>query len=283
VANLELDRIVCFTCDVEIDREEDLRHFARIIKLFDHYNVRGTFFVIVSAENYPLLEDFDLSSRLENHEIGLHIHWGESCRPNNSYTRGLDALSTIVIEREMRECLEYCRKLKFRPTSFRGGGLCQTTEALKLVAKSGFRVDSSVAAKLNEKNGWFQKHTRVPYRSWYFPGKENYDVPASDADDRMGILEIPVTRLIPSLRKWSPYTLDASATLVFKIIVNEWLFRSRWEHPLVIVPLFHSWKESLQGLGHYDRFLRRLRRSMFYLMNKGFVPLKTSEVRDIVE
>jgi peptidoglycan/xylan/chitin deacetylase (PgdA/CDA1 family) len=283
MGNSKPDRVVCFTCDVEIGREEGLQQLAPILNLLDYYNVPATFFVIVSAGNYRLLENFELSSRLENHEIGLHIHWGESSRSNSSYTRGLDALSTIFLEKEMRECLEYCRKLNFRPTSFRGVGLCQTTEALKLIAKSGFHVDSSVAARLNEINGWFQKHTRVPYRSWYFPSKDNYDVPASDADDTMGVLEIPVTRLIPSLRAWWPYTLNPNAPLILKIITNEWLLRPRREHPLVIVPLFHNWEiESRQHSKNYDRFLRRLSKSILYLISKGFVPLKIKEVYDLV-
>ena len=275
------DRVVCFTCDVEIDREEDLRQFEQILKLFDHYDIKGTFFIIVSARNYPFLEDFNLPLRLERHEIGLHIHWGESCAPNNSRRRGLDSLLTSVLEKEMNQCLQYCRKLNFRPMSFRGGGLCQNTQALRLISRLGFRVDSSVAAKLNQKTAWFQKHLDVPYLSWYFPSKQSYDRPAHFSNEEMGILEIPVTRLIPSLRGWFPYTLEPT-THIFKIIVNEWLLlRSQWEHPLVIVPIFHSWGESLQRL-NFERFLTRLRNSIRYLLRKRFVPLKMNEVYDLV-
>jgi len=185
----------------------------------------------------------------------------------------------------MRYGLAYCRRLGFRPRSFRAGGLCQTTTALEVIARHGFHVDSSVASGLNEREGYFQEHQRVPSRSWYFPSKLGYDISASRKEDRMGVLEIPVTRLMPSLGQWFPYTL---APAVYQeglfwlpeFIVNEWLLKSFWERPLVITPILHSWGDNLEG--GFSSFLARLSKMIRLLVGKEFQPLTASGLFDLL-
>jgi hypothetical protein len=171
----------------------------------------------------------------------------------------------------------------FRPRSFRGGGLSQTTLALGLVHDYGFTVDSSVAANLNERERWFQNHVNVPYRSWYFPSKKGYDIPAQCIGDRIGILEIPVTRLIPSWRSWSPYTLEPS-TLLVEIITTQWLIRSRWENPLLVTPIFHSWGDGKVRVGRktFDRFLEQVSKMIKQMLKKSLRPHTLKEAYSII-
>jgi len=268
--------IVCMTCDVEIQRKEELGPFKKILQMLDSYSLRGTFFLIISQDNYDAFENLDLQSYSERHEFGLHIHWGDSMKTGSSERTGLRSVPIGVLSSEIKCGIERCQKLGFTPKSFRGGGLCQTTEALKLISGHGFRVDSSVAARLNEKERWFQRHLQVPYRSWYFPSKEGYHIPASNVEDRIGILEIPVTRLIPSLGSWFPYTLTPTTPLS-KIIINEWLFKSHWESPLLITPIFHSWSQS-DYRWHYNQFLSKLSKMMKYILDRRLEPLTFREV-----
>lgn len=272
------NRIVCLTCDVEIEQKKELKQLVQILQIFKSYRIKGTFFFLLSSENCNFFESSDLLSYLDQHEFGLHIHWGESNKPETSRAVGLKCLSVNVLNREMEEGLQCCRRLGFRPRSFRGGGLSQTNPALKLVKRYGFQVDSSVAPKLNEKEAWFQKHMHVPYRSWYFPSKKGYDIPASSKEDQIGILEIPVTRLIPSFRGWGPYTLTPTSPL-FKVIINQWLFRSRWENPLLITPIFHSWGERGKD---FNSFLKKLSGMIKYMLKKKFEPLTVREVYNLL-
>jgi hypothetical protein len=266
------------TCDVEVKQKEGLNQLRQILHLFDSYRLKGTFFFLFSCQDYNLLESSDLLSYFDRHEFGLHIHWGERNKSKTSLRDGLESLSVDTLKKEMEEGLECCKRLGFRPKSFRGGGLTQTTPALKLINRYGFLVDSSVASKLNEKGGWFQKHMRVPYRSWYFPSKKGYDIPASHIEDRIGILEIPVTRLIPSFRSWFPYTLQPETPL-FKVIVSQWLFRSRWEKPLLVTPIFHIRGESGRDS---TLLLTKLSRMIEYMLKKKLEPLTFTEVYDLL-
>ncbi len=278
IIRMKRQLITCLTCDVEIEHKDGLHNLEEILQLFRHHHVKGTFFLLLSLKNYPLFESSDLTSYFDQHEFGLHIHWGESNKPETSLACGLESLSVDILKREMEEGLECCKRLGFKPKSFRSGGLSQTTPALKLINRYRFHVDSSVAAKLNEKKEWLHKHMHVPYRSWYFPSKKGYDIPALRIEDRIGILEIPVTRLIPSFGSWSPYTLTPTTPLS-KVIINQWLFKSCWENPLLITPIFHSW--GAMG-GGFTSFLKKLSGMIEYLLKKKLEPLTFSEVYDLL-
>ena len=176
-------RVTCVTCDVEISDAEDVRHTEEIFHLFDAYGVKATFFLLLSPQTCELLESSSILSHVDNHEFGLHIHWGQTQGRDLSYPRGLRWVPVELLEKEMKYGLESCRRLGLRPRSFRAGGLCQTTTALKLISRYGFHVDSSVASGLNESEGYFQGHQRVPFRSWYFPSKLGYDIAALRNED----------------------------------------------------------------------------------------------------
>jgi peptidoglycan/xylan/chitin deacetylase (PgdA/CDA1 family) len=265
-----------------MDNQEDPARFVRILELLDHHHCGGTFFLKLFPRNAGL-ERLGIESYSNRHEFGLHIHWGESNTVASSRSRGLNSVPADLLEREIEVGLESCMRLGFRPKCFRAGGLSQTTRALKVIKEHGFRVDSSVAAGLNEKERWFQNHKNVPYRSWYYPSKKAYDIPASSAQDRMDILEVPVTRLIPSTRSWSPCTLTPTTPL-FKLITMEWLLTSRHESPLIITPIFHSWGDWRVRSGErtFDEFLETLERMILYFLRKGLKPLRLDEVHAII-
>ena len=174
------NRFLCLTCDVEIAVESDFQCLKQILQLLRELGVRGTFFVQFTKTNYSLLKNHDLISYFsKEHELGLHIHWGLD-GPLYSGNFGLNSLSYAEQRKQLVESLKFCSEVGFKPKSFRGGGLCQTSKTLKLINKYGFLIDSSVAPKLNQTSEWLQSHTRVPYRSWYYPSKRDYAVPASN-------------------------------------------------------------------------------------------------------
>ena len=261
-----MSRIVtCITCDVELKSRGNIEELEKIAALLNKYGINITFFIELTQNNVYLYLDSKILSVLDTHEIGLHIHWGN----NESYTKGLENISLENMQRELEDCLKLSKELGFRPISFRGGGLCCTNTSLKLIRDYGFKIDSSVAAKLNEKAGWFQGHTNVPYRSWYYPSKQSYDIPALDYEERLGILEVPVTRMIPSGREWLPWTLTPVSPF-FKFIVNEWIIKSRREPKTVITPIFHSWGEGKLRREKFPLFLNKLEEMIKFLISKDF-------------
>jgi hypothetical protein len=162
--------IICMTCDVEIRQKVELSQLEQILQVYKEFGMRGTFFFLLSSKNYGFFENSDVLSNFDEQEFGLHIHWGythcgEVDEQETRLRRGLGFLTTDILRKEIDISMNYCKKLGFKPESFRGGGLSQTTSAIKLISKCGFKVDSSVAAKLNQSKKWFQNHVNVPYKS----------------------------------------------------------------------------------------------------------------------
>jgi len=270
--------IVCITCDVEVKSKENIRQLETIVSLLNKYDVKSTFFIEITQKNVGLYAGSKILSSLNNegHELGLHIHWGNM----GSYTKGMENISLKYMQYELESSLKLAKEIGFKPTSFRGGGLCCTNTSLRLIMEYGFKVDSSVAAKLNEGKGWFQGHNNVPYRSWYYPSKQSYDMPAFSPDDRLGILEVPVTRMIPSGREWFPWTLTPTSPF-FRFIVNEWVIKSRWEPVTVITPIFHSWGEWKLREKKFPLFLDKLEKMIRFLKGKNFEFKTLRELREI--
>jgi hypothetical protein len=250
----------CEFSSTKVLAEKNIEELVDILDLLDRYDIKGTFFIELTNKNIELYIDYKIISYLKNHELGLHIHWGNM----ESYKKGLSKIPKKTMQYELENSLAFSKKLGFEPLSFRGGGLCNTNESLNLISDFGFKIDSSVAAKLNEADGWFQGHINVPYRSWYYPLKESYDIPASNHEEALGILEVPVTRMIPSRREWFPYTLTPQSPL-FKFIVYEWIIKSVWEPITVITPIFHSWGEGKLRGKRFPIFLNKLEQLLEFL------------------
>jgi peptidoglycan/xylan/chitin deacetylase (PgdA/CDA1 family) len=257
------NRVACITCDVEITSTKNVEEMESIVALLDRHNINCTFFIEIVHENIDLYPE--LLPIFKNHELGLHIHWGNM----KSYTTGLEDINLEMMQCELENSLKLSKKLGFTPISFRGGGLCCTNTSLRLIMDYGFKIDSSVAAKLNEKDGWFQGHVNVPYKPWYYPSKQSYDASALSYENRLGILEVPVTRMIPSGMEWSPWMLTPCSPF-FRFIVYEYILKSRWEAVNVITPIFHSWGEGkLRGI-KFPLFLDKLEKSIKFLISKDF-------------
>jgi hypothetical protein len=272
--------VICITCDVEVQSKKNIEEIKDILALTNRYNIEGTFFIQTTHDNIDLYLDSKIVSNFKNHELGLHIHWGNE----ESYIKGLENISMEVMQRELEACLEFSKELGFTPISFRGGGLCCTNTSLKLIKDYGFKIDSSVATKLNEREGWFQGHMNVPYRSWYYPSKQSYDIPASSLEDRIGILEVPVTRMVPSGRGWFPWTLTPESPF-FKFIVYEGIIKSRWEPATVITPIFHSWGEGRLRAekDRFSLFMGKLENSIKFMVSKNFEFMRMRDFYRLLE
>jgi hypothetical protein len=156
--------------------------------------------------------------------------------------------------------------------------LCCTNQSLNLLKEHKFEIDSSVAAKLNEKGGWYQGHKNVPYLPLYYPSKRSYDIPARLQEDEIGILEVPVTRMIPSGSDWFPYTLSLESP-IFKLILNEFLLRSKLEPVTVVTTIFHSWGEGKLKKERFPLFIDKLENIIKYMTRKNFEFITLKELR----
>lgn len=273
--------IACVTCDVEVKSTNNIEQLETIVALLDKYGINSTFFIEITQENVDIYSESKILSTLNNHELGLHIHWGVG-RDQESYTKGLENVRLEIMQREHEDAFKLSKELGFTPVSFRGGGLCCTNRSLRLIKDYRFKVDSSVAAKLSEKGGWLQGHTNVPYISWYYPSKQAYDLPTLDYEERLGILEVPVTRMIPSGREWSPWTLSIANPL-FKLIVYERLIKSRWEPITVITPIFHSWGWRIAREDKFSWFIEKLENSIRFLISKKLIFMPLIDLHKLLE
>ncbi len=220
-------RLCCLSCDVELEKDhQSIDGLEKIVELISKRAC--TFFVI--PENITRKTKKLLSK--PHFELGLHVHW------KGSYENGLQSLPEQCIESQLSKEMKKFRKHFPKPVSFRGGGLCQTSDCIKILAKHGFRIDSSMAAKLNEKSGWHQGHSKLGYDEWFYNNE---------------ILEIPVTRFMPSGREWYPYTMSPESPLLGMLI--KWKNLASVYRNVLITPIFHSWGEGrLKG----DVFIEKL-------------------------
>lgn len=255
--------ICCLTCDVEIKALKNIEELIDIVSLINKYEACCTFFIEISHKNMKLY--YDIGKIFENHEIGLHIHWGDM----ESYEKGLEMIPLETMQDELENGLELLNGMGYTPISFRGGGLCCNNVSLKLLKEYGFKIDSSVAAKLDEKNGWFQGHKDVSYKSWYYPSKQSYNIPALSPKDELGILEVPVTRMIPSFREWYPYTLTPASPF-YKLIVYEHIIKSQKDFITLVTPIFHSWGEGKLRRENFQLFLNKLENLIKFLIHQHF-------------
>lgn len=266
----------CLTCDVEIGSLQNIEELKKIILLLNQYEISCTFFMEITEKNVNLYSE--IPDIFENHEVGLHIHWGHM----ESLNKGLEKIPIETMKTELKESLGLLKKIGFQPISFRGGGLCCTNESLCLLKEYKFKIDSSVAVRLNEKKGWYQGHGNVPYLSWYYPSKNSYDVPATSPEKGIGILEVPVTRMIPSGNSWFPYTLSPESP-IFKFILKEWILKSKSEALATVTPIFHSWGEGRLRNEKFPQFMDKLEKMIKYMTNKNLEFITLKELSDLVE
>jgi hypothetical protein len=239
------------TVDVE---DADVTSLLNIKNICRKHDARITWFVDPEMANEPTHTDMLKDFVTKGDEVGLHIHW------HGSYVVGLDRVPIDNIKRQLNETMSILMP-HFQLKSFRGGGLCQTTEVLHLLEEAGFEFDSSVAYNLSEDTGWFQKHYRVPPVSAYHPSVDRYDSIGATDSERMKILEIPVTRGHSSLHSWNNFLSPGESPLWrMKIIVRQGVTRTVTQPLVILVLLIHSWtwRKNPDTLRDLDELLRGL-------------------------
>lgn len=224
--------VVCMTVDVE---DSDTTALLNIKNICQKHQAPVTWFIDPELSNEPahtkMLQDFVKNGD----EVGLHVHW------RGAYAVGLDKTPIDTIKTQLDETMRIL-KPHFQLKSFRGGGLCQTTEVLHLIQDAGFEFDSSVAHNLSEDTGWFQKHYHVPPVSAYYPSVDHYDRIGATENQCMEILEIPVTRGHGSLHAWNNFLSPGETPLWrMKIIARQALSRTLTQPLVILVLLIHSW------------------------------------------
>lgn len=241
------------TCDVEITSAEGLYQLRSIREVLDAQEVPCTFFTEFVQSNLGLLRKEGIVKAIEEsgrHQVGVHIHWRDS---REAGLRGRDCASFLA---ELDEAVELAGAAGVKGArAFRAGGLCCSTAMLQALVSRSFTVDSSVAPGLNEPLGWHQGHTNVCDKPWYFPHRDAYWRAADNPAERVGLLEVPVTRLRPAWPLWKFATLQPDTPL--KNIIVRQAFRRTLPDRLVNV-ILHSWGSgSLRG-SRFAIFLREL-------------------------
>ncbi len=289
---------VCLTCDVEGNPSKWMKELSRLMRIIDRYEARTTLFLSLERgiDSLPKHEIANLLHSLERrgHEIGLHIHWGSSqiedglekdselgFRNCKSFKSSLRSFTREEIADELEKYLDIMSELGLSPVSFRGGGLCQTTECLRILNEHGFKIDSSVAPGLDEASGWHQEHANVPYdRGYYYPSKADYARPANNENEKIGILEVPVSRM---------RTYDTSWNSVLDLPIRnwegiyDWVVANQEVTPKVITPLCHTYM--IRNFGFSRRVaLSVLREVLHHLRNEEDVVFTTmKELRERLE
>jgi peptidoglycan/xylan/chitin deacetylase (PgdA/CDA1 family) len=238
----------CVTVDVEDSNPEYILNIKKICK---KHNANVTWFVYPAKCNQPETLDTLAAFVKEGDEVGLHIHW-----PRSSLSKLYNmAPDKIIKELQLSQNLLASR---FDLKSFRGGGLCQETCVLPILEQQGFEFDSSVAYKLNESAIWHQGHDHIFPVSGYYPIAKAYDVIAYDDKQRSTILEIPVTRGVPSPNFWCNMLEPGVTPLpIMKLIFTQYFERRRFQPLGLLVLILHSWSQtkSPDTLKDLDKFL----------------------------
>jgi len=179
---------VCITIDAEADAAENPNStylgiqvaIPKLLKLFQKYGVKATFFVQEdnTCQAGSLFSDLWKSFEEQGHEIGYHAHGIIKASPEQQeaiISRGLNVLRNKGLD----------------PVSYRGGRFHITGYLLKILEKNKIRYDSSVVPGLREvfQDGTERcNHIGAPGEPYYPSYQDHTKASAS------GILELPVNR-----------------------------------------------------------------------------------------
>lgn len=150
-------------------------------KLLNKHKVKATFFLSTNCfsakgEDYKkIIKQLKLLLK-EGHEIGLHMHPDNDLALQSVLVKSFDATSAkFYDEKEINEIVkagkELIRKhLRINVTSFRWGNWALSTDAVKVLEKKGFKIDSSatpgIKGHLNDKMfyDWSKVIVHHPWR-----------------------------------------------------------------------------------------------------------------------
>jgi len=244
--------LLCLTCDVE---DSGIESLGLIKETSGKHKAPITWFVEPRLCREPAALNLLREYCQHGDEVGLHVHW------KGSLDVGLRNVPTEQIRAELEEAMQLL-KPHYELVSFRGGGLCQSTPALQAIAERGFRFDSSVATGLDEPEGWHQGHDSILPLSAYYPSPTGYDVVSHDVDERLDILEMPVTRGMPSPTLWcNMLEPDITPLTVMKLVFRQYRMRRHFQPLVIMVAILHSWSPQRRGTmtRNLDRFLEHAR------------------------
>jgi hypothetical protein len=240
--------LLCVTCDVEDSTIESLEQIRQTCA---RHHAPVTWFVEPRLCFDPSALNLLWEYCRQGDEVGLHVEW------RGSLVRGLSSIPAEQIRTELEEAIQML-KPQYALESFRGGGLSQTTAALEIVKERGFKYDSSVAYALDEPTGWYQGHDGVLPLSAYYPSPRGYNVVSHDGEERLDILEIPVTRGVPSSKLWhNMLEPDITPLSIMKLVFHQYHLRRRFQPLVLMVVIFHSYSPRRNGdmIRTLDRFL----------------------------
>lgn len=244
--------ILCVTCDVE---DSSIESLEQIKETCERHKAPITWFVEPRLCPEPsalnLLRDY--CGRGD--EVGLHMEW------EGSLARGLRSIPTEKISAELEEAMQLLKPYS-ELVSFRGGGLSQTTAVLQIVKNRGFKYDSSVACWLDEPEGWYQGHNGILPLSAYYPSPKGYDVVSHDGEERLDILEIPVTRGVPSPTLWcNMLEPDITPLSIMKLVFQQYHIRMHFQPLVIMVVIFHSYspRSPRPMIRNLEKFLEYVR------------------------
>ena len=245
--------LLCLTCDVE---DSSIESLGLIKETSNKHKAPITWFVEPRLCREPAALNLLREYGRQGDEVGLHVHW------KGSLDVGLRSVSTEQIRTELEEAMQLLKPYH-ELVSFRGGGLCQSTPALQTITERGFRFDSSVASALDEPEGWHQGHDSILPLSAYYPSPRGYDVVSHDGDERLDILEIPVTRGVPAPILWcNMLEPDITPLTVMKLVFRQYHMRRCFQPLVIMVMILHSWSPERRGTmtRNLDKFLEYARR-----------------------
>jgi len=234
---------LCITFDYELffndtnstEKAALIAPTAKLVQALDEMNVKGTFFVDVSAilrykelgmNEFPKLAEEQvrlLYSR--GHDVGLHIHphWYTSTFTNgwnhdNSHYRIHSFKFSDTKKRNVKsaneivsESVDYLNNLlqvvdeKYRCISFRAGGFCLQPEQeyLQALLEKGIKVDSSVCKGIFKDSGiHYYSFMHMPSQAnWWVNPDQGLNVPI-EIDKSKTIYEIPIGSYGKKPSKW---------------------------------------------------------------------------------
>ena len=228
--------------NLELRQNYDLikteKQVDRLLKIFNHYGVKTTFFV--AAELYELRPELIERIADQGHEIGYHTHRHRLLR------------SAADLTEELKLSKKFLRK--FQPSGFRAPKMYFKKEYFPILAARGFKYDSSTYDCYSE--------ARV------YAGVKELPVSLTGPAHR---LNIPFPRNFRrSLIKGIPWGSGLVLSLIPRL-VNLLIDRlNRKGHTAIM--FVHPWQLDSQGKGLYGRnATMAIKRILF---GKRFGPLK---------
>lgn len=236
---------VSITIDVEKDLHSNTyngitKGLSLVKKVFDKYGIKPTLFVTGECiEKFPKL--FRTLEK-EGWEIASHSY----------HHKRLDNLPKKELEKEIIRVKQVFKKHKINLSGFRAPQYSGNKELINILAKYGFKYDSSVASHDLLQLFFFPSRARLWF-SQFFKLNRPFKIGK--------IVEIPPTAILLSL---SGLTLRILPLFLFKLLL-------KFVHKKPLIFAFHSWdfieikKSKIYKVCRVKKFLMKFEKIINYL------------------